>query len=1253
MKRVVSIILLTLCPYLLMAGDYEKAWEALHKNDFKSATIYLEKTIKSGGPKKNSAIVTMILLKNMIGYDNDFTSQYFNPLKALKNPAPYAYAMWFLNPVLGQYGVKTGVQLENLQQLCADTLNYNGSINAAATYFMGLQNSCANNKKEAARWYHAIGALEEWSYVGPFDNVMGSGFDKDYGPLKSPQGTAFTSSNNNSPVNWFSPLYTTREGWNEVSSFFPVRSAVGYAQTFVNAPADMDPILCMGATAAMKVWVNDKLVMSQPQEMVTEMDWWKVKVHLNKGFNRVLVQIGFTENTSHPNFILRFTDDHYRPLKGLVSQPLAEKYQTDMSASAPELIPHFAEDYFRKQLALQPEDPINAVLLSRVFIRNQEWDKAKSVMKNWYKTFPKDAFLLNYYVECMSGANDRSDYEEGLETLKNMLPDNYWVLYSKAVKLENEKSYSEAMELVDKMITIEGERSVTTLKKLQLFAMQKKLDSMVQQLKFAYEKYPDNYDAVQTMYIYESRLNNNPVKGAEVLQKYCDSFYNFNMHTLLRDVYLNQGKTDEALRLMHATVDMAPYDLDAYSPLIRYYFGSRQYDSAIHYLNIQHKISPYYHQPIGDIASCYMQLKQNDSAVANFKRALAMHAGGFDYREQLRMLEKQTPIEKYFPVMDYYSEIKDYSMPTADTSQPYAYIFDEKNVVLYPEGASEQTINTAVYLSNKKGISRWKEISLPYNGVYQELIIVKAEAIKPSGARIPAETDGNDIVFTKLDVGDVVYYSYKVRSVGRGRLKREFWDKFYFSDYVPAKVSAYNVLVADTVPLYYEYRNGAGDKPKISKHDQFKLYSWRKENIKPIRKEYYMPNVSEVGEVLHVSTVKDWDVIAEWYSDITREQSREDFEINEAFKEIFPNGTANLDDLTKARKIYDYIEDRISYSSVSFRQGAYVPQKAGKTLITKLGDCKDLSTLFLAFARKAGLPANLILVSTREYGEHNMQLPSLDFNHCIIAFKANNKTWYQELTSNTLPFGVVPTALAGAQILNIPYDFKPGEKLGTIPASNYTKKSVVRRMDVTVKGTDAVLSSNCAYVGEVSEELRADYLHKTPEDVKDGVQNRVSRNFKNQVVLDNYSITNLDNRKDTLWLNTSFTVKNEVINVGDIHMIKLPFMDVVATADIFTAEPRQFPFVYADYEQLDDYITEMHVHLSGDIKFDQLPSATTLKMGEMSYSLEFNKVSDTHLVVTRHFSTDSNKTIPAAAWKELETFFNGIVKSEQKYISFR
>lgn len=1254
MNRIVNALLLfLLCPMLTRAGDYEKAWEAIHKNDFKQATTLLQKVIKTGGPKKNSAISTLVLLHAAFDYEANYLDTYpgANPVATLTDPAPYVYALWFNDAVLGAYTAKEGKQLENLDRILSDSVNFNGSLRAAAAYFKAIHYRTSNRWDKCSEMYPQIGAFDNWAFVGPFDNIMGSGFDKDYGPVTQPTGKNFISSNNN-PVNWFVPLYATKQGWSFVGSVFPATDAVGYMQTFVKSPVDQDVLLALGGRGAMKVWINDKLLISQEEERVTELDRWKAKAHLNSGYNRILVQIGFTGDNQRPNFLLRLTDQNFNVIKGLTAEAAAQPYKVDQSKDEPVSISHFAEDYFKKQVAAFPDDPIFAILLSKVYIRNEEYDQAKAAMYKWYKAWPKDAFIQHLYSTCLSNETDRTEYMEIVEALKTLAPDNYWILYNKLVKLEEEKNYTEAMELLDRMIAQKGEQQITTLKKLQLYAEQEKIDSMVQLIKYCYEKYPNSVEVVKMMYLYESKLNNDPAKALKVLTDFSNRRSDYEIESMLVEEYLKQGKSADAVALLKTWQSRAPGDVSSYTQLIKHYYGKQQYDSALHYLRISHQISPYNHLPYGDMASVFLQQQKTDSAYQYYKNALTMYAGGFGYREKLRMLEKKQPMDKYFPTLDYYKEINQAFKQAKDSAQSYSFVFDEKNVIVYPEGAVEQFISTAVAVNNKKGINQWKEISIPYNTAYQDVIIIKAEVIKPNGARIPAETNDNQVVFTKLEEGDVVYYNYKINSFGRGRLGREFWDRFYFSAFVPTHIASYNLLIADTIPLQYDYVNGT-TRPKVSQHEQFKLYSWREEDIPAVKDEVYMPTLNDVGKVLHLSTVKSWDVIAEWYSDLTRSQSKDNFEISQVFNELFPKGTDKLDDLTKARTIYEYIVKNIAYSSVSFRQGAYVPQRAAKTLGTKLGDCKDLSTLFLAFAKKAGLEANLMLVSTNDYGRQNMRLPSMDFNHCIVKYKAGGKYYYLELTDNALPFNAIATGLAGAQVLNIPYNYKPGEKIEVLAGGNAVRKLLSRDLDMEVVGSDLKVTSNSVYTGELASEVRHDYQHKNHDELKDAVQEYIGKKFKNQVVVDDFRFTNLDNLEDTVKFSISFTVKNDVINVGDFNMIKPALIDQVATANIFKPEARRYPFQYWDYENTDDYLTRLHIKLPADRQFEQIPGNTTLSMGDMKYELNFSKESDHSLVVSRKFTTNSSKDIEAKDFKGLEDFFTGIIKAEQKYISFK
>src|SRR6185436_7664790 len=100
--------------------------------------------------------------------------------------------------------------------------------------------------------------------------------------------------------------------------------------------------------------------------------------------------------------------------------------------------------------------------------------------------------------------------------------------------------------------------------------------------------------------------------------------------------------------------------------------------------------------------------------------------------------------------------------------------------------------------------------------------------------------------------------------------------------------------------------------------------------------------------------------------------------------ELFP-GNEKLSDLQKAKRIYDYVVKEIRYSSVDFRQSGLIPQSTANTLNSRIGDCKDVSTLFIAMCREVGLDAKLTLVCTNDNGSNFLFMPTVDFNHCIAA----------------------------------------------------------------------------------------------------------------------------------------------------------------------------------------------------------------------------------------------------------------------------
>jgi len=258
-----------------------------------------------------------------------------------------------------------------------------------------------------------------------------------------------------------------------------------------------------------------------------------------------------------------------------------------------------------------------------------------------------------------------------------------------------------------------------------------------------------------------------------------------------------------------------------------------------------------------------------------------------------------------------------------------------------------------------------------------------------------------------------------------------------------------------------------------------------------------------------------------------------------------------------------------------------------------------------------------------------------------------------ELTDNHLPFNAMTQSLTKAQILNIPYEYKAGEIIHLYEPAGHFDVTKSRRSRILVDNNDLHINTVLTTNGEVASALRSNYGDKAQDELKQDLQEAVSGQFKNPVMLEKFSFSNLDNLSDTLVMNQTYTVKNDVINVGDLNMMKPPLLDIVATADIFNNEPRQYPFEYWRYENVERYNTEVEIELPAGKAFDQVPGNVAASFGEMKYELTYVKSAPNKLLIKRVFQTNIRENIQPEVFTKMKDFFNTIVAAEQKYVSFK
>lgn len=1244
------LVTLLVFPILLLANDYDKAWQALHENNRKQALEYLEKAM--GDPASAAdAYLTYIYLKTFEG--NEQVVKDFNEkiLDKVEDPNPYLFALWFNEVALGSYGKKTEKHhLDLIKEILTDS-RFNGSLRSAARYFNGLNLLDSKEFEKAKKEWEQMGSVTQWQLVGPFENLSRSGFDKSYGPVEHPEKDASFKSLTNALVKWFTPPHTNNDGWFFIQPHIPNRTAVTYAQSFINVPADMDVLINAGVNGSIKVWVNDALVVSEERERVTELDCYKGECHLRKGYNRILVQVGYTNN-SIPNFIVRLTDNNFNAIPNLSFTAETQAYQKEAAADNKiKPVLHFAESFFEDKIKSQPDNLINYILLSQTYLRNKKTYEARKIIEDALKKDPENSLLRFELMQCFVKEENRTLLSEEIERIKEKDPGCYLVYQLKIDQLLDEEKYDEASTLLGEMISLYGEDQETFSLRIRILGLQKKIEEELQEIQKAYEKYPGYPDFVRMMFnLKKDNLKDNDAAIA-IYEKFLKNTFNYAIYKDLGQEYIDAGRKDKGLQVMNRILELFPFDADFITEMAKYYFGQQNYSKALDFCQQSLQLAPYVATYWNNKGIIEEQMGKNEDAVASYTKALYYDAKLYSARKKLRSLQNKTDLYKFFPATDIYALIQKSSSKVVSQDYDYSYLLEEKLAILFAEGASEEYSTFIIKINTEKGIDKWKESYIPFNEYTQSLLIEKAEVVKKNGSKLTAEQNQNEMVFTNLEVGDAIVIKYRIQNYARGRLAKEFWDTYLFNAFVPADISRYSLLVDKDFSFNYQVLNSE-IKPDIKPIEDFKLYSWEMKDLPAVKDEPYMPTLNDVGMVLHISTVKSWNDIAQWYSDLSSFKTENEFELKEVYSKLFPPGE-KLTELEKAKRIYNYIETNYRYSSVSFRQSDYVPQRASVTINTRLGDCKDLSSLFTSLARMAGLKANMVLVDTKDNGTKEMLLPCVDFNHCIVSLQADSKQYYLELTDNNLPFASLPDNLGGASSLFIPRDQdKMTSNLEPITTTNRTPNKTKKTINVSVAGDDLKVQVEAMKRGNLTSNLRDTYKNLSPQKQREELEKGISGSFKNPLKLETVSFTALDTLADSINYKYAYTVKNEVAAVGAMSMFKIPFGDIVATIDNFSLDERKFPIEYWRYEDADEYEFAVNIQLPAGKQFIELPSDQSFKFKKNTYSIKFIRTGKDKLTVVRKASL-LRDDILSSEYSALKEFFNNIIKTESKYIAFK
>lgn len=1249
MKKIL-FALLSFCVISVQAQNIDAAVDLLKSNKRQDALNKFEDVIKAGnGSSATNAKIGKIYTLWTLLKDEEAFNEVINFYKTEDNPYPYIYAMWSLPFCFGTKEPLPKAKVELLNMI-VNSPKSNGTIKAMAHQELGDNFERLGKFKERDLAYSKIGSIDNWQVLGTFDNISGSGFSKDWGAVSNPKPDAKFKNKVNEKVSWFSPPFAKSNKWHYFDYYFDYNNSIVFAQSFVKSETDQVVFLQAGCSGSIKIWVNDALVISESVERNCDMDIYTTKVKLNTGVNRFLVQVGESE-TNSANFLIRLTDQNGNPVVGVQGSKTYADYKKAKEETLSTL-PFFAEEFFKSKLNKNNNSFFDRLLFSEVLMRNDKVFEARKELQRLKPEADKSSLVSHRLLEAFNRDKNSVDATKEIEHIKEVDPKSvigFQMLISDA---EDKEDYDEYEKLVNDFKKTYGESSYSDEFQLTLFSYKKMIPELIDYVYKLNKKYPQNYSYALLAYKIEFEKSKNYASALRYIDQYMKQYFSQDAMALQINGLFKQGATDKAIKMMMKRIEYFPYGIGYYRDLSSVYYSLGRYSESAIWNQKVLDFAPYHGPYLKESANIYKAMNEKLKSKDYLQKAIKYSPTDYDARAQLRELEGEKDLYKYFPSNNIDSLVK--IAPKAEQFPDHntVVMLHDRQRIVYAEDASEKKEEILVKVLNEKGVENWKDYTISLNKYNQRLVVEEAYVIKKGGSKVKAESSYNTLVFTNLEPNDFVYLKYKIEDHYQGKLAAHFWDETVFQYYTPSVILRYSILSHISKKYKYNVVNGELDSYK-AEYGNFELRVWEQKNPKPIESEYYTPVNSDFVTTLYYSSIPDWNYVSNWYHDLSSSLAKQDFEIEEIVDQLL-KGKENASNLEKARVFYNYIVSNITYSNISFLHGPIIPQKASTTLRSKQGDCKDLSTLFLAMCREAKIDAGLILVNTKDNGLFSLHLPSPDFNHCIGEFKDGNKKYILEFTDPKLPFAALPSTVRNAVGLRI-NDSKTtaqssSDKFFIIEPTTLDNK-ILRKTTIAINNKEIVVKRQNTRYGFYSSSTRSKYLNlSTDKQIKE-ITSAISSDYTSPVKVSQLNFENLEDLIDSVVYDYTFNVK-AITEIAGISVLSLQWADKISNPDFVVDDDRKNPFDLWRYDSSKELSEEIIVSLPANAIIQEKIENVKLSSPFLDYSITFDYSQKGKVICNRSIFYKQDR-VSQNEYTQMRDIFNKIVEADSKQIVYK
>lgn len=422
---------------------------------------------------------------------------------------------------------------------------------------------------------------------------------------------------------------------------------------------------------------------------------------------------------------------------------------------------------------------------------------------------------------------------------------------------------------------------------------------------------------------------------------------------------------------------------------------------------------------------------------------------------------------------------------------------------LHDDYTQTSTFQFVTKILDERAVQDAKVRRLSYSTSIENLKILEAYTEKANGERIAVPENnyqqnvnsGRDksgpvfsdrtslsVVYPDVEVGDSIAIKYVI-TTSEAMFPEHFTDLRHFAPSVAYDDVEIKIEVPSNLRANYRVR---GMEESIDSQGGRLTYQWKYQNPNPrkqARTDFSVWDMETYPGYIF-STFTSWNEVVQAYAQRALPKAAVTYQVKELARTITKD---SIDKRDKARLLYEWVAQNISYAGNCIGVGAVVPHDIAFILDNKMGDCKDQATLLQALLTAEGIESTQALVNAGSV----YKLPSIPtvtaVNHVINYLPEFDL--YIDATSETVPFGLIPMSIQDKPVLLV-----DGYREGTrTPANQYVDSQKLTSSIVIDQQGNATGNVKVELDGLIASNSRTGFRHVTPEAEKEWLKEHFSR----------------------------------------------------------------------------------------------------------------------------------------------------------------